>query len=453
MTYEKKQAFEADSEKIEALQQPGQFPELVATDESLVALYNEQLADGQSLTPLQAVDRAMDDETNWTTMRTFFRRAQRLVSERLTVIVSLISTVLTDVFGHLHERLDGNDEYGIPAIPFGSTASPAVSETLGTLPAAVRLLAARKITNGATDTAIPDGCSLARLLCDSSLAAEVTEIVDDNTGWTHSTRALFYAMTSRFSNLDKVVLGCTNITAQLTWSRSALTLPREIHLDKVVEATTCAIFGSGEGGMVNADILSMESLERVGGLFDDDGNGWWGKPCSFSTFYMPNLKEIVSGSNGRGAFISFGMSNMTELSLPALETLSRPLYGGVAFPVLQSLRMPSLKKMNSTLSSTTYPSTSGLPNLILLEVGEVETSMNLAYWSPTNVLSDETKLATFLTNFRDLIALRLTDNGAGKTLTLSQSVRDAIHSAEETYGIEDIIITQKGWAISPAPTV
>lgn len=62
-------------------------------------------------------------------------------------------------------------------------------------------------------------------------------------------------------------------------------------------------------------------------------------------------------------------------------------------------------------------------------------------------------LAQFLTNFRSFIALRLTDNGSGKTLTLSQSVRDAIHSAEATYGIEDIIITQKGWAISPAPSV
>ena len=63
----------------------------------------------------------------------------------------------------------------------------------------------------------------------------------------------------------------------------------------------------------------------------------------------------------------------------------------------------------------------------------------------------QNNLQQFLSNFRDYIALRLTDNGSGKTLTLSQAVRNAIHAAESTYGIENIIITQKGWTISPAP--
>jgi hypothetical protein len=75
----------------------------------------------------------------------------------------------------------------------------------------------------------------------------------------------------------------------------------------------------------------------------------------------------------------------------------------------------------------------------------------LNHWNPTNVLSDADKTATFLQNFREHIALRLTANGSGKTLTLSQAVRNAIHAAESTYGIENIIVTQKGWTISPAP--
>ena len=84
-------------------------------------------------------------------------------------------------------------------------------------------------------------------------------------------------------------------------------------------------------------------------------------------------------------------------------------------------------------------------------------------WNPTNALdasrtdlieegsTAQNNLQQFLSNFRDYIALRLTDNGSGKTLTLSQAVRNAIHAAESTYGIENIIITQKGWTISPAP--
>ena len=75
--------------------------------------------------------------------------------------------------------------------------------------------------------------------------------------------------------------------------------------------------------------------------------------------------------------------------------------------------------------------------------------MDIKYWSPTNVLSDN--LQQFLSNFKTYIAERLTDKGTGLTLTLSQEVRNAIHAAEAEYGIENIIITQKGWTISPAP--
>ena len=72
-------------------------------------------------------------------------------------------------------------------------------------------------------------------------------------------------------------------------------------------------------------------------------------------------------------------------------------------------------------------------------------SIDLSGWNPTN------NLRQFLQNFRTYIALRLADNGSGLTLTLSQAVRNAIHAAEATCGIENIIITQKGWTISPAP--
>ena len=87
------------------------------------------------------------------------------------------------------------------------------------------------------------------------------------------------------------------------------------------------------------------------------------------------------------------------------------------------------------------------PSLIDLELGQgVDVNTNLSGWNPTD------KGTTFLQNFRDHIALRLTDQGSGKTLTLSQAVRNAIHAAESTYGIEDIIVNQKHWTLSPAPS-
>ena len=86
------------------------------------------------------------------------------------------------------------------------------------------------------------------------------------------------------------------------------------------------------------------------------------------------------------------------------------------------------------------------PKLVDVEIGaDTAISLYLAAWNPTD------KGTTFLQNFREHIALRLTDQGSGKTLTLSQAVRDAIHAAEATYGIEAIIVTQKGWTLSPAP--
>ena len=95
----------------------------------------------------------------------------------------------------------------------------------------------------------------------------------------------------------------------------------------------------------------------------------------------------------------------------------------------------------------------GCPELIDVEIGAgTDVSLNLSGWNPTNVLADADKTATFLQNFRDHIALRLTDQGSGLTLTLSQAVRNAIHAAESTYGIEDIIVNQKHWTLSPAPS-
>ena len=79
----------------------------------------------------------------------------------------------------------------------------------------------------------------------------------------------------------------------------------------------------------------------------------------------------------------------------------------------------------------------------------VSINLNLDMYSPT---LDQTNLEQFLVNFRDHIALRLTDQGSGLTLTLSQAVRNAIHAAESTYGIEDIIVNQKHWTLSPAPS-
>ena len=102
-------------------------------------------------------------------------------------------------------------------------------------------------------------------------------------------------------------------------------------------------------------------------------------------------------------------------------------------------------------------------NLLHLEfgadgLGGLAQSMNLAWWTAANVLSHQ----DFLPNFRDYIANRLTDNGSGKTLTLSQAVFSEIWDSQgqpqvKGDGLDDlradihrIIRTVKQWAVNKA---
>ena len=92
----------------------------------------------------------------------------------------------------------------------------------------------------------------------------------------------------------------------------------------------------------------------------------------------------------------------------------------------------------------------------------METNLDLSWWNPTNVLQNN--LQQFLQNFRSYIALRLTDNGSGKTLTLtlSQAVFSEIWDSQgqpqvKGDGLDDlradihrIIRTDKQWAVNKA---
>jgi hypothetical protein len=62
-------------------------------------------------------------------------------------------------------------------------------------------------------------------------------------------------------------------------------------------------------------------------------------------------------------------------------------------------------------------------------------------WTAENVLSDADKTATLLQNFRTYIALRLADNGSGKTLTLSQAVYDAIKDESHLFVFDEGTMT------------
>ena len=259
------------------------------------------------------------------------------------------------------------------------------------IPHAVAALRERKIS-GVPDA--PDGVSFPRLLCDSTIPP-ITELIDDNIGWDYADGTC-NTMLTLFPNATNLVLGCKTIkgNGKMISNKSSLQRVEFPHLESYGKPTADL-----KNGIIyncpNVTELLMPSLSYVSHYSRNEGSAEWAMVGN-----MANLQKVVLGT---------------------LKTFAGDWTGYRNFFI-------------------------DCPKLINLEIGQGSSaSMNLHYWNPTTALADN--LSLFLSNFRLYIADRLSDNGSGKTLTLSQEVRDAIHSA----GI-DTIITNKGWTISPVPT-
>ena len=356
----------------------------------------------------------------------FLRRA-------LTPIQTALRTALADIYAHLDSRCTDYTPAAYASFtpthhaydPMGSTP-----RTLPNLLTALTAFSARKISNGsAPNDGIPDGVSLVHLLCEP---ASVVELKDDSYGWVLN-RSL--NVKSTFPNCAKVTIGCKEIDMTFFGYQVGIILGGnnqgcdcEYHfpnLKKITPKVTGIGFVQG--------IVGVSQTHDV---------------------YCPELEEIDTGA-GFG-FVALVNSRNTEpysIYIPKLRSAKAPMFDQYDLNHSTGIETLVLGPIETafTLVSTRYGGL-GLPNLIHLEFGEGTcANLDCSRWNPTNVLADADKTATFLQNFREHIALRLTSNGSGKTLTLSKAVRDAIHAAEATYGIEAIIVTQKGWTLSPAP--
>ena len=352
--------------------------------------------------------------------------------------------VAESIFAGLHARdFAGDRPLALPS-----------HESLATLSQGVDALLPRKISNGAwslladgtPSDGIDDGVSLVRLLC-SSAGSSVTELKDDNEGW-ELTKSNNFAS---FPNVEFLEIGCeTNTTYVLTENP---TLKKVIFKNlkrssfPFFQATT-----SYTGNFASLREVEFPELVECCELLNKGGqSGWYNIGLlALERLYLPKLQTINAGTTHIAkCFIGESIPNLKELNMPELVSLRTPLYGASTLSGLESLRMPKLQEITSPLSATYQATLDGLPNLILLEVGAVRTSINLQYWNPTSVLSDSERLPEFLSNFKTYIAERLSEQGSGKTLTLSQAVRDAIEGDPTIAQI----ITSKGWTISPAPSV
>ena len=332
-------------------------------------------------------------------------------------VISYIAAAYT----YLRNRLQGNETYGIPDRRSEFSASSPLAANLA-------LLNDRKI--GGVPEA-EDGISLVHLISSSAAYNTITEIDDDNHGW-----VLDKAIGNIAPNCERATIRCKEI--------SAVNGLRSFKAKKL-------------------NLAECETITSGTTQYNDP------LPADSEEIDLPVLK-----TSHCIFFVNYG----TRIAkLPEVEALSgRCFYSDSNTDgVMRELRVPKLKTFDTWSFLYNYSAQKcNQPYLILLEIGS-NVSCNISNWNPTEALRTDTNslvvdewtikpegvdvsnwknLDLFLYNFKTFIALRLKGGysiGQGPILTLSQAVRNAIHAAEATYGIENIIITQKGWTISPAP--
>ena len=346
------------------------------------------------------------------------------------------------------DRVQGNEAWSIPPVH-------------ANIPAALTALRQRDMSSGltltlsdGTTTQAPDGLSLAQLLC-TTLADTITELKDDNVGWT-MTKNL---PTNITGSLTKLRLGCAYVlnfpaNTYLPTTLTEIEFPELISWGITSEHRPLFIYNNP-----NITELTFPKCKAIGNGFtyaDSATTGCFISSCeNLRVVRFPEMYKYGAPEAGFGAAYEDNYGTLVY-GCPNLEELYLPKWTGYrSWRIVQ--HCPALKKLvlgtistgvPSLYSSTAYPF-SHCVNLVHLEIQGCVVSLDLRSWNPTNVLADTELTEQFLSNFKQFIAHRLTDKGSGLTLTLSQAVRDAIQTDPEIVSI----ITSKGWTISPAPSV
>lgn len=344
-------------------------------------------------------------------------------------VISYIAAAYT----YLRNRLQGNETYGIPDRRSEISATSPLAANLA-------LLNDRKI--GGADVA--DGMSLQHILGSDEGLAAVTNLSDNNE-WVMN-RGISFPNVNRIEN---------NAQSFFKEIDPAYTIfggqHKELILPNMEWTTYPAVVRDGNNtyNRYNRHTLSQSTVIETLYAPKLRGVSWIVNGAQgLEVLSLPELEFIGISGYDRPAAIH-NCANLKEINLPKLSYLQGWYsFGGIwaNCPKLEKVVLGTLHQWYlNAYNDRTYNS----EYLVHLEIGAgTNCSLNFGWWSPT---LDSSNLQQFLSNFRSYIALRLTDNGSGKTLTLSKAVRNAIHAAEATYGIENIIITQKGWTISPAP--
>lgn len=344
------------------------------------------------------------------------------------------------------DRVQGNEALGI---------SPANVD----IPTAVAALRQRDMSSGLTLTLtdgtdgsttspttmpLPDGLSLAQLLF-GTLASQVTEIKDSNTGW--GALSTFKPWTL-FPNLTSLQVSCESISTR--WLEDNTTL---VNLSMPYLKRTTFYGGPFYNCFTPETELNFPSLERV-----DFGSNYtpWLRQGKMRTFTAENL--LVIRSNGTRSPMFGECPNLEEIILPRLGYINHyditTKNGGIAYdcPKLWKVQLGDLNDAQGygygTENAIGFPD---CPNLIHLEIGcngLVAKSVDARWWSPTTALSE--RLDEFLSNFQTYIADRVEDRTGtiALTLTLSAAVYEALQAQEGQTILATL--TNKNWTVAQA---
>jgi hypothetical protein len=180
--------------------------------------------------------------------------------------------------------------------------------------------------------------------------------------------------------------------------------------------------------------------------------------------YVPKLKNIYTGLiTGAGNYNLF--VNIKEVNLPVFEelnlkTATTPLIGSNrhdmhCFESLERVILPSLKRITRGVLLNGVNGAL-FTNLIDVEVGALESSLNLKPWQAATVRADSTKRAQLIDNIKNHILAKVSDATGSTQLvfTVSTAMYNDIATENITWNgqtmtLADAFLT-KNWLLAGA---
>lgn len=432
-------------EQITSEQTIGEIQHLALDDNMLTTALSKPYADATGLGEVQPSATVTSDVEEMPSWMTYLLR--KMFGTTATVFrgVSLLSEFRA-VYHWLRGRLKGSDDGTIPAASLDP--SKPLSEHL-------RLLDDRKITNGYS-VEVPDGITLARLICDNTfvgekikngyIIGELTEINDDST-WDVCVRKI------TFHDVKKVRLGCKTIRSSEG------------------DILKFGFFNSTYKALEEIELPNLELLE----------NTQYTNTLSHSALAVGVKIKKLHLPKFRG-FTNFGMYYLgIAASCPLLEEIDLPSYvGGNMNPGCESWsgfrNNPELRiiKLNALTNGDLKNCFHNSPKLIHFEIRDGfnaalqvhATVKDTTGWSPTMALRTDTdaedyvdlredttmanNLEQFLWNFQHYIADRVADRTGKSALTITLS--SAVYAALEAQEGQTILatLTSKNWTVASA---